>query len=162
VREIRRPRIAFAATTVLALAFALNVRSAYWLLAESHAHGLGLASVSVKTSPILSAVRGLPSGYVVATNGPDLFALYLPQKSIQFPYRYDPHADREAVDAEARMQELASRVDALCFFTEFEYRKYQPGRAQVAELARGAFKAFYEGDDGAVWVRESLGSAPGR
>lgn len=146
---------------VLALVMAANAPSGMRIWQESFANGLGFASRQVQESGAIQYVRRLPASWQFATNGPEVFQLYLTQRAMMLPRFGNPNTREINPDFGNQFDRMAARVDAIVWFDWMGFRYYLPGPDLVND--QEGFVLVYLEEDAAVWVRrEHLGTEIGQ
>jgi 4-amino-4-deoxy-L-arabinose transferase-like glycosyltransferase len=130
---------------------ALNVPESYNFWRESRVNGIGFANKQIQSMPITSTLRQMPEQMRISTNGMEIFQLYLKQKAVPLPYRFDPARQQFNSDYTAELQRLPIETDAVVYFSLITWRGYFPDRGELSGIK--GLRKIYDQPDGAIWVR---------
>ena len=139
----RRPRYlaqAFAGLAILVLATHV-VRTAD-RTRDAYVEGLGFASLSWSTSPIIQAISKLPTDASIFSNATDAIAYVLKRKSHYVPQRFDFHTGLEdpanpfEKQVEDLRRQLASGNTYVVFLDRVDWRFYLVSEEDLQKLLK--------------------------
>ena len=114
--------------------------------------GLGYASPSWVGSPILDAVRALPDGARIYTNGPDAVRFFAGQRAVLSPQREGNSAD-VPTQIDRMVASLRESDGVLVWFGRITHRTYLVPEEELLKrvAARAKLVQVYRGRDGSIW-----------
>ena len=130
---------------------ALNLPVSYSFWRQSRGNGVGFAYKQIQSMPIISTLRQMPEQMRISTNSVEIFQLYLKQKAVSLPWRFDPPSQKFNSDYAAELQRLPLETDAVVYFSIIDWRDYLPNRDKLSEIKD--LRKIYDQPDGAIWVR---------
>jgi 4-amino-4-deoxy-L-arabinose transferase-like glycosyltransferase len=118
---------------------------------HSRAEGNYLSSRGFQEMPVLQLLRSVPAGLVVATNGPELFEIYLRRDALMLPEKFSPTSRLAQTDYRSALNETMARSDLVVYFRPMARRTYLPTPDEIGGFP--ALAKVYEGEDAIVWVK---------
>lgn len=138
--------------TMLVFALALPLHFSLDLLQFSRINGLEFASRQWQETPIVQRLRTMNSDFRVATNTPEIFSLYLPQKASMLPYKLEPTSRKTNAFYAEEVSSLATTQHLIAIIGEVNFRSYLTSRDEIEELEK--FEKIYAGVDGIIWANK--------
>lgn len=146
---LNRPAGSAFVITMLAFMLALPLHLSLDLLQLSRTNGLEFASRQWQETPIVQRLRTMSSEFRVATNAPELFSLYLPQKANMLPYRFETSSRKSNPLYAEEVSSIATTQNLIAMIGKGNFRPYLTSRDEIERL--GEFRKIYTGDDGIIW-----------
>jgi hypothetical protein len=131
----RRLHAVLAIVALLVLA-SHGLRTAY-RVQDAYVNGIGYAALRWMRSPTLDAVRRLPPGTVIYSNGPDAVAYVTKRRAREIPLRFQLRTGRDDPDRpfarqlEAFGRDMARNSAVLVFLDGVDWRFYMTSEAEL-------------------------------
>jgi hypothetical protein len=155
LRHVTARRGVLLAVTVTVVVFGgLTVPAAYTWLSMTHAEGNGYTSREWRESELLKAVKALPQGSFLVSNGNDVVATFSGHLSARLPSRINPTTLQPAPDHSERMaqlrRELRERRGFVAYFRSLtRSRWYLPSSSDLQ--AEWNLQPLHEYEDGTLY-----------
>lgn len=119
---------------------------------HSRTEGNFLSNRGFQEMPVLRWLRSVPGRFTFATNGPELFEIYLQREAKMLPEKFSPTSRIPRRDYPRLLDDAMAHSDVVVYFQPMAGRTYLATPEEIDGFA--ALRRIYAADDAIVWVKK--------